>query len=266
MEPEKKGGKAGDIFVMRIRRSRWLFGRVITTEAVDVPRRLWEPGDPLWTLIYIYQHIAQECIVPEGLSRNNLLVPPIITSEYCWHNGWFRTIEHVPLAPNDVLAVHCFYSPAFLAYFDEKGNTLADRVDPCGDFGIQTIGAIDRMIGAALGLSPQDDAAGDDEFETDENVDCDEDEVILLLPPFADGTKDLSEIEESLIEVLELSGAGEWEGHGWDLETKTWDIRFKGPDPEQIAAVILPMLKNLPLPTGSLLLIGGKSPRRVNLN
>lgn len=259
LKPSRKKPKAGDVFTMHISAKGWLFGRVISTDVIATPQ--WERGDPLWMLIYIYRTILPECKIPDNLSPKDLLVPPIITGDSGWYHGLFQTIDHRSLRPEDVLPKHCFYDPIFKAYFDEKHNVIPDRIDPCGEFAITPVDAIDHIVSEALGVpTPPHGAWVDDE------LDCAEDEVILYLSDSSDGTDDLMEIEEPLIAAVEQSGVGEYEGHGCDLERHIWDIRFNGPKPKRIADVLLPVLKTLDLPTGSFLLVGGKKrPERIDL-
>jgi len=71
--------------------SIYRFGRVVRTDAKLLPIR-----DCI--LIYIYSVGASSKLPVPLLSKDALLVPPILTSRAPWLMGYFETLENEPLA------------------------------------------------------------------------------------------------------------------------------------------------------------------------
>jgi hypothetical protein len=141
--------KAGDIFVMAPSDGKFLFGRVINTNA-----------DPLGVggaiLIYIYRARSEGKLQVPDLTPETLLVPPIMTNTLPWSRGYFEVIENRPLVPSDCLKRHTFLRDWTKPpqYFDEQGNRVqGPPKGPVGTWGLWGFEAIDSEISKALGLS-----------------------------------------------------------------------------------------------------------------
>lgn len=147
LKPSRKKPAAGDLFVMQLPDERYLFGRVITTDAVIGPMK-----DVI--LIYVYRPRFESREVParSELSADRLLVSPMMTNRLPWSKGYFETVAHWPLEPGDVLPQHCFLSSAVGRYFDEKGNELTGPIEPVGDRGLHSYRTLDDEISDALGF------------------------------------------------------------------------------------------------------------------
>lgn len=147
LKPSRKKPQAGDLFAMQLPDERFLFGRVVTTEARVGPME----GV---ILIYVYRPRFDSKDVPErsALSVERLLVSPMMTNRLPWSKGYFETVAHWPIDPGDVLEQHCFFSPGMARYFDEWGNDLPGPVEPVGDRGLHSFRTIDDEISDALGF------------------------------------------------------------------------------------------------------------------
>jgi Immunity protein 26 len=148
LKPSRKKQSPGDIFAMRLVDDRYLFGRVISTEA----KAGWSLSGSI--LIYIYRVVVDGPELPpmDQLTRDNLLVPPIMTNALPWSKGYFETVAQAGLAATDVLSRHCFRSSSG-KYYDEKCVELAGEVQPCGDWGLHSFRTIDDEISYALGIA-----------------------------------------------------------------------------------------------------------------
>lgn len=146
LKPSRKKPTAGDLFVMQLPDERYLFGRVISADAVIGPMK-----DVI--LIYVYRPRFDSKELPERseLSADRLLVSPMMTNRLPWSKGYFETVAHWPLEPGDVLSQHCFLSSAVGRYFDEQGNELPGPIEPVGDRGLHSFRTIDDEISDALG-------------------------------------------------------------------------------------------------------------------
>jgi hypothetical protein len=95
----------GDVFVVR---GRGLLGRVVSTDAVVGPTHGC-------MLVYVYRN--------GSLSRDALLLPPLLTTRAPFLRDLFERRESRPLQPGDAFEVHCFRDPAG-RLLDELGRPL----------------------------------------------------------------------------------------------------------------------------------------------
>jgi hypothetical protein len=142
--------KPGDIFAVVLEPDhRVVFGRVICTDAhASAFREGWSGAN----LIYLFRPVSDSRVPPRTLSVDNLLCPPILTSNEGWSHGAFETVGNREFEAGERLGLHCFEIAVFNPprYFDERGNQLPRRLDPCGQLGITTLRGIERLVGNAL--------------------------------------------------------------------------------------------------------------------
>lgn len=251
MSPVKRRKpQEGDVARIRIGPDLWLFGRVVSTKAHASAFEDQE-GDEI--LLYIFRHISSTGVPPRPLLAADLLCPPIITGDDPWRERWFEFVENRPFDPGEVLVQHCFASGIWTPerYFNERGTRLTERSEPCGSLSLTTNYGIELEIREAL---PKDmvldlpgppkanrgNSASDEcEFEDDE----DEEWCITIYVREWMGLGGYHyEFEEALIKAVEKAKAGEWEGHGFDVDD-TFDIRFYGENAEKLIAAITPVLR-----------------------
>jgi hypothetical protein len=148
MERSRGRPRPGDVFAMQVPDSRYLFGRVIFA---DPPRGMapW-PGA---NLVYIYRHVAAtaEPVPIQQLRPDSLLIPPAFTNNLGWVRGYYKTIASTQLTDADLLVQHCF-KDGRLGFVDERGVPLAERVEPCGTWGLVSYRWIDDRVSDALGI------------------------------------------------------------------------------------------------------------------
>ncbi len=148
LKSSRRKPRPGDVFAMQLPDDRFLFGRVIDTEA--------QPGFGPATavLIYVYSVRSETCELPDRsqLRPDRLLVSPMMTNRLPWSRGYFETIANVPLDSEDVLDQHCFLSAVRGRYFDERGQEVSGPIEPVGDYGLHSYRTIDDEISDALGF------------------------------------------------------------------------------------------------------------------
>jgi hypothetical protein len=135
----------GDIFVLQVQEGQYIFGRVIRLDAKVA-------GFNDCTLIYIYRAFSEDKNKIPKLDKNNLLISPAATNRMAWKRGYFEVVSHEELKQDDIHVPHCFYSYSQNYYFDDYGNRLSARIEPCGDYGLDSYNTIDAMISYALGI------------------------------------------------------------------------------------------------------------------
>jgi hypothetical protein len=151
LKPSRKKPVVGDVFAIQLPDEKFLFGRLVSTEAQ------WALGEGVKPalLIYIYRVRSATKVLPERsvLGPENLLVSPIMTNRLPWSRGYFETIGNLPPEPGELLEQHCFLSSVRGEYFDDKGNELPGAVEPVGDWGLHSFRTIDDQISDALGFA-----------------------------------------------------------------------------------------------------------------
>ncbi len=125
---------AGDLFRVRGRR---LVGRVVSTTAVVGPTHGC-------LLIYVY--------ADGRLSRESLLVPPMLTTRAPFSHGLFEPLRREPVAGH-ALARHVFRDGAG-HLLDEEGRPVAALSDlpagtPVGEYRLLGVEAIEAMLSAS---------------------------------------------------------------------------------------------------------------------
>jgi hypothetical protein len=120
--------QVGDVFAVR---GRSLLGRVVSTGAVVGPTHGC-------ALVYLYRDAT--------LSRDALLVPPLLTTRAPWYRGLFEHREHWPLMPRDYFVQHAFRD-ARGQLFDEEERPL-DRAPPGVPVGEHRLLDVQAVAGA----------------------------------------------------------------------------------------------------------------------
>jgi len=156
----------GDVFAMLYPDGQYLFGRVIR---VDLP----EGKAPMTgaNLLYIYNVRSDSKDVDLSLLRPEaLLIPPVFTNRMLWSKGFAETIASPGLQPDDELAQYCFRDFSYQLYeryFDEEGNEISGRREPCGVYALDSYRTLDDSISEALGIPLIPPQPGDHDYVGD---------------------------------------------------------------------------------------------------
>jgi hypothetical protein len=131
----KRSIQIGDVFAVHTSRAAGLLGRVVSTSAIVGPTHGCN-------LVYVYR-------TGSGLSRDDLLVPPMMTTRAPWSHGYFEFVRSEPLLPGSFFERHCFRD-AQGRFFDEEGRPLESPFEPVGELRLYDVDAIDAAIAARL--------------------------------------------------------------------------------------------------------------------
>ena len=149
----------GDLFVMQLPDSQYLFGRVILA---DVP--LDRAPMPGVNLIYIYDRPSVTTDLESAdLRPGRLLIPPVWINRLPWTKGYFKTVGRRDIGKFDVLQQHCFFRTSLSPtkpgdFVDETGKRLGRKSDPCGEWALFSYRWIDDHVSDAMGIArvPED--------------------------------------------------------------------------------------------------------------
>lgn len=147
LERSRKRLAPGDIFVMLPPDGLYLFGRVVSTTVGMMGIKC--------ILSYVYKaRAAVKDQIPK-LSPVDLLIAPQITNKTPWLDGYFETVGHRELLPDERLPRHCFRAGS--GYVDEHGVRIPERIPPVGFWGLGNFRTVDFEVSAALGIPPNAD-------------------------------------------------------------------------------------------------------------
>ena len=148
LKPSRAAPQRGDVFVLRLRRGPYLFGRVISAEAKAGPSM---PGA---ILVYVFDTRSDTAEIPDraALSASRLLIAPVMINKLPWSRGYFQTIGHLEIAAGEELPQHCFRSGSG-RYYDENCVELVAPTEPCGQWGLASYRVVDDKVSDALGVA-----------------------------------------------------------------------------------------------------------------
>lgn len=142
LSPSRRKRSPGDVFVYQARPGEFGFGRLISTDAKI-------GGFEGVHLIYVYRAFSSSKGEIPVLDLNDLLLAPLGTNQKPWTLGYFEVVARCPLSDAEVLPVHCFRDSRGW-FFNEKGERLPSRSEPCGDYGLHSYRTIGEAIFKAL--------------------------------------------------------------------------------------------------------------------
>ena len=160
LRKSRKIQKPGDIFTLQLPDKRYVFGRVIRTDVNLKPllslvtKKKKPDEEPKMLLVYIYKVLSNNKNDVPKLDKNELLIPPQVINRLGWARGYFETITNQLLQKEDILSQHCFLMvwEGKTYYFDEEGNRLPNRIEPCGISGVGNYRIIDDLVSENLGI------------------------------------------------------------------------------------------------------------------
>jgi ribosomal protein S18 acetylase RimI-like enzyme len=129
----------GDIFEVRRAGPEKLLGRVVSTTAVAGPTHGCN-------LVYVCRDASRP-------TRNDLLLPPLLTTRAPWARGYFEHVRSQPLLPGEYFERHCFRDMQG-RFVDEEGRPLEAPFEPTGEAKIVEVEAIEEQIASALAVAP----------------------------------------------------------------------------------------------------------------
>jgi len=132
----------GDVFALRRGESGDLLGRVVSTSAIVGPTHGC-------IVVYVYRDDAAR---PR---REDLLLPPILTTRGAWSRGYFAHLRSEPLLPGDYFERHVFRD-AQGRFYDEEARPLdaPPPGEPVGEWRLLEVEAIEAAVAEALARLP----------------------------------------------------------------------------------------------------------------
>ena len=140
-EKQKKWPKEGDVFYFQLNDVRLGYGMVALGK-IDV--------GPFKNaiVIYIYDYFTSSLQEDAVLAKDNLLLPPIITDNSCWKNGYLVTLKTIETSEVDILPQHYFKNPVRNKTYDQHGVPIESPTEniPVGEESIQFCKSIIKSI------------------------------------------------------------------------------------------------------------------------
>jgi hypothetical protein len=152
LQPSRTPLTTGDIFTMRIPDGRYLFGRVVRTDA-----HCFASG---CILIYIFRYLLDAPVPPPRLLVSDLLVPPATVNRLGWYRGYFMTVRRRPFEDGERFPVHYFddaprrgrWGTRRLVNEDGEPVGRPPRGTPVGTSGLGNYRTVDDDVSRALGI------------------------------------------------------------------------------------------------------------------
>ena len=140
----RKGPFAGDVFAMLPPDGRYLFGRVIRTNAI-----LGAMGEVI--LMYVHTPRSERKEDVPDLRRDQLLLRPLFINWLPWRRGYCEVVRNMPLRDSERWPRHCFRAGNGACY-DELGNLMTGPFEPIGSWSLNSFRTLDDKISDALGI------------------------------------------------------------------------------------------------------------------
>lgn len=263
LKKSRKKPVAGDIFVFKID-DHFRFGLVVSTEATA-------GFGENFILVYLYDYISSSPLLDHELSTDHLLIPPIVSAYPLWTHGYFQTIDSRRIEQQEILRQHCFGEPDEDKYYDEFGNRLKEKSEPCGLPGLVTERGIDEELSKALGLRiPTDEDYMGIVREDDTDEDSDEPHFVEIMFNPEDlqesGIEDLMTIEDALDDAFAKAGGfASWSGNGISADFVHIDLEVKRDSLDKALKLIGKVLKKLRASVSTYVNVNGKR-KELNLS
>lgn len=132
----------GDIFKINPINDIYFYGVVLNNHICSIN------GDDLLLILIFKQGIDINKSIDNGVSEDELLLPPQIVGKEYWSRGYFYNIDHYDALPN--VEDYGFYSVGKTKFFDEYGKELLNQPRLLGTFGVTTISGIAKKINQEL--------------------------------------------------------------------------------------------------------------------
>jgi len=147
----RKKPKPGDVFTLQVKDNLFYYGKVIKTN-INSSNVLLRG----WNLIFLYKY-STTCIENERLdllSHQELLLPPVITNNKGWYDGYFLTIGNVPVSGEELSLDYGFWDDIRKNYRNEEGTVLNNEPAYAASYSLVSYGGIGRGIHRLLNNEP----------------------------------------------------------------------------------------------------------------
>ncbi len=137
----RKAVKTGDVFVIQPKEGLYIYGKVLNAN-IEQPYdkfKQYEGGH----VIVISKMTTDKIILPEvNFDYSKLLIPPKIVTKACWTQGYFYTVDNIPLNEEEENLDYGFYDTVRLMFRKEDGEELDHRPNLLGTYAIGSFGAV----------------------------------------------------------------------------------------------------------------------------
>lgn len=139
--------RQGDVFALKLKNGKWLFGRVAFSTPPISPWGDWEEGV---VLIYLYDIQHDNPTPPQIFKLTSLLLPPLIVIDEPWQEGYVLPLENRGFEPGERYKRHCFRSQSVLRMCDDQGRVVTEQFEPVVDLDMYSLSGLDELVSAAI--------------------------------------------------------------------------------------------------------------------
>lgn len=145
--------KEGDMFLIQPLEDTYYYGKVIKININST-----NPFLNGWNLVYVYNRLVhgRDNNFYDLVDVNNLLIPPIVTNNRGWYDGYFETVGSQPVSSDELKLSYGFLdnSKDKHIFRNEEGIELETQPDHISGYGLVSYGGIGRAIHRLLNNGP----------------------------------------------------------------------------------------------------------------
>ncbi|MFC5446708.1 immunity 26/phosphotriesterase HocA family protein [Paenibacillus aestuarii] len=141
MKSSRKKPLEGDVFILQPQDNLFMYGKVIK---VNVSSK--DPFVNGGNLVYIYKKQSADKIMPDVLSPNDLLFPPMVTNHQGWLKGYFEMIGNNGITEDELDVNFGFWHKTSEKFYNLHGEVLQDEPLQWTGSGLVSYGGIGRAI------------------------------------------------------------------------------------------------------------------------
>lgn len=145
MKRSLKYPQEGDVFALQPQRNIFCFGKVIRTNLKSTDSFI--KG---MTLVFIYDCLCIEKVVPEHFDEEELLIAPIIVNNQPWSKGYFETVDNVPVSEREINLEFGFWDLLTGEYVDIQGKKMRKKPEYCSIYGLGSYGIVGKEVRKAI--------------------------------------------------------------------------------------------------------------------
>ena len=150
MKKSSDDPQEGDVFALQPQKNIFYFGKVIHTNLKSTDSFIRG-----MTLIFVYDCLCNEKVVPYDLEDKELLIAPMVVNNQPWIRGYFETVDNVPVSEREKKIKFGFWDVLTQKYVDIHGMKIKKKPKYCSIYGLGSYGIVGKEVQEAIKLKNQ---------------------------------------------------------------------------------------------------------------